>query len=587
GGSGKILTSPDGVTWTIQSSGTSYSLNGVTYGNGQYVTVGGYGKIFTSPDGVTWTSRSSGTSRELYDVTFGNGQYVTVGHLGMIVTSPGGIMWTSRSSGTVNALHGGTYGNGKFVGVGDSGMILQSGAVTQPLSMSSPEILVQPADQSVPKFGSVSFSVTGDGVKPFSYCWLLNGVGIPGQVNSSLVLDNVGVGQAGEYSVLVSNAFGVVTSDVATLTVLLPPTILVPPQNRTALAGGAATFSVVVNGDAPFTYAWRHDGVTLPGASDEMLTVSDIQSSDAGTYSVIVSSAGGSVESASATLVLGTPANLIITSQYAGAVPGVGTNIYARDTRLRARVANSPTYNGSTQYVCRGWLGSGSVPSTGVTDDTGYFTLTNDTSIAWLWLTNLWLDTEIVGQGDVNVVDGWYGIGSNLLMTASASNYWRFSGWSGDTSGCPITSNTITVVMDRPRSVMAILAADMATNNTPKWWLAQYGLTNFNADAMRDVDHDGMLTWEEWVAGCDPTNINSVFRFTSADGAPGEGIVVRWPSISNRFYTLQHSTNLYMGSNGFVILPGASNLPGTPTENVYTDSVPATGVNFYRIEVHQ
>ena len=49
GRGGAILTSPDGVTWTQRTSGTSRDLNGVAYGNGLFVAVGDFGIIFTSP----------------------------------------------------------------------------------------------------------------------------------------------------------------------------------------------------------------------------------------------------------------------------------------------------------------------------------------------------------------------------------------------------------------------------------------------------------------------------------------------------------------------------------------------------------
>ena len=163
----------------------------------------------------------------------------------------------------------------------------------------------------------------------------------------------------------------------------------------------------------------------------------------------------------------------------------------------------------------------------------------------------------------------------------------------GILAGTPILAGTSVVTFVVQDSVGAstnkpleiVIEADLATNNVPKWWLAQYGLTNYNVDAMRDVDRDGMLTWQEWVAGCNPTNINSVFRFTSADDAPGQGIVVRWPSVSNRFYNLSRATNLLAGTNAFVILLGASNMPATPTENSYTDSVQGVGPYFYKIDV--
>ena len=49
GRNGTILTSPDGVSWTAQTSLTSNALYAVTYGNNTFVAVGMYGTILTSP----------------------------------------------------------------------------------------------------------------------------------------------------------------------------------------------------------------------------------------------------------------------------------------------------------------------------------------------------------------------------------------------------------------------------------------------------------------------------------------------------------------------------------------------------------
>ncbi|MGC8905804.1 MAG: hypothetical protein ACP5OL_11985, partial [Thermus sp.] len=81
---GNILTSPDGVTWTAQDSGTINFLNAVAYGNGTFVAVGDNSTIFTSPDGVTWTAQDSGTSYSLYGVTYANGTFVVVGSGGIL-----------------------------------------------------------------------------------------------------------------------------------------------------------------------------------------------------------------------------------------------------------------------------------------------------------------------------------------------------------------------------------------------------------------------------------------------------------------------------------------------------------------------
>ena len=69
-GSGTILTSPDGTTWTERTYGTFENLHGVTYGNGLFVTVGNLGIIYTSSDGTSWTTRTTGTSNHLVGVTY-------------------------------------------------------------------------------------------------------------------------------------------------------------------------------------------------------------------------------------------------------------------------------------------------------------------------------------------------------------------------------------------------------------------------------------------------------------------------------------------------------------------------------------
>jgi hypothetical protein len=59
GGGGK---SGVGATWTLRNLGQPHNLFGVAYGNGLFVAVGNDGTILTSPDGVSWTQRTSGTS---------------------------------------------------------------------------------------------------------------------------------------------------------------------------------------------------------------------------------------------------------------------------------------------------------------------------------------------------------------------------------------------------------------------------------------------------------------------------------------------------------------------------------------------
>ena len=124
----RVMTSPDGITWTSRTSPNN-EWRSVTYGNGLFVAVASSGtgnRVMTSPDGITWTSRTSTADYEWYGViygynsTYGNGLFVAVALTGVdnrVMTSPDGITWTARAT-PVNLLwRSVAYGNGVFVAV--------------------------------------------------------------------------------------------------------------------------------------------------------------------------------------------------------------------------------------------------------------------------------------------------------------------------------------------------------------------------------------------------------------------------------------------------------------------------------------
>jgi hypothetical protein len=59
----------------------------------------------------------------------------------------------------------------------------------------------------------------------------------------------------GGYDVVVANTYGLVTSAVAQLTVLVPPAIATQPTNQTIVAGGTANFLVSASGTSPLSYS--------------------------------------------------------------------------------------------------------------------------------------------------------------------------------------------------------------------------------------------------------------------------------------------------------------------------------------------
>ena len=94
GASGVVTTSTTPTvagSWATQTSNAGGNqLNAVIFGNGIFVAVGVGGTIVTSPDGVTWTARTSGTTNQLNDILWDGTNFVAVGNAGTILYSTDG-----------------------------------------------------------------------------------------------------------------------------------------------------------------------------------------------------------------------------------------------------------------------------------------------------------------------------------------------------------------------------------------------------------------------------------------------------------------------------------------------------------------
>jgi hypothetical protein len=145
---GRILSSPDGATWTVRKPSvvpfpSTYLLDGITYGNNTFVVVGGSSRTFNvnklfdngvaliSNDGVNWSSQSPGVQDLLVGISYGNNTFAAVSAGGIIIKSSNGKSWTSQRTGTQD-LNQVAYGNNTFVIVGETGnkgMIIKSGVL--------------------------------------------------------------------------------------------------------------------------------------------------------------------------------------------------------------------------------------------------------------------------------------------------------------------------------------------------------------------------------------------------------------------------------------------------------------------------
>ncbi len=155
---------------------------------------------------------------------------------------------------------------------------------------------------------NVLFSVFATSTEPLRYQWQFNGVDLPGATGSSLALTNVGLTEAGRYTVRVDDGIVSVLSPPASLVLLINPTIIQPPLSQSVVAGANVTLSVRVTNTAtsPIGYRWRRGSVTLK-FEDSTQTVAyflltNVQAT--ATYSVVVTNAAsiGGILSAGAAI---------------------------------------------------------------------------------------------------------------------------------------------------------------------------------------------------------------------------------------------------------------------------------------------
>ena len=177
----------------------------------------------------------------------------------------------------------------------------------------APNITANPTNLSLLAGATAQFNVAASGPAPLTYRWFFNTNTLVGS-GTPLTLNNVQTNNAGAYFAIVTNVAGAATSSVATLSVsniLLPAGIVTQPQNQTVPAGQTAVFNVVASGTPPLFYRWFFNtNITLTDQTNASLTLANASNANAGKYSVTVSNAYGSTNSAFATLTIDTNAPL-------------------------------------------------------------------------------------------------------------------------------------------------------------------------------------------------------------------------------------------------------------------------------------
>jgi hypothetical protein len=199
-----------------------------------------------------------------------------------------------------------------------------------------PVITVQPTNRFITLGGipvNTSFTVAAVSATPLRYRWLFNGTelapatNITGLTNTTLTVSNIQAAQAGAYSVVVSDNYGSITSEVAMLSINVKPVFVLQPISQDVVPGGTASFSALWNGSAPMVHWWRKsttntpignilspttgyvfwpltNGYILGNQTSCFILLTNISLAVTGRYAIVASNAAGQTLSAFANLTL-------------------------------------------------------------------------------------------------------------------------------------------------------------------------------------------------------------------------------------------------------------------------------------------
>jgi hypothetical protein len=236
-------------------------------------------------------------------------------------------------------------------------------------------LVSQPQSVSISKGERASFSVVTEGTSGTAnraprFQWKLNGLAlsdgvmadgteVSGSGSAKLSLDHVGASSVGNYTVTVTTKLDTydealnalipentevsVTSAAASLSLATPIAITTSPSSLALNSGEPLSLSVVAEGTGPLAYQWKRNGVAIPGATSATYALDSAYAEHSGSYSVVVSGAYGSVESAPATVEITDASRLMALAVRCESGPGdevliVGVIVKGADENARKSV---------------------------------------------------------------------------------------------------------------------------------------------------------------------------------------------------------------------------------------------------------
>jgi hypothetical protein len=211
-----------------------------------------------------------------------------------------------------------TFTAGSIGGNGSADATVDSATVTALILINQPaSVATNPTDQTVCNGGTATFTASSSGFPTPTVQWQVSTGGpftdISGATSTTLMFTATTADNGNQYRAVFTNSSGTATSTAATLTVAVTATS--DPLDQSVCQGSTASFSTTASGIGPFSFVWKKGATILntgdlggrvtitSGSNSSTLSISNVQASDAGTYSVeTTGTCGTATQSASLTL---------------------------------------------------------------------------------------------------------------------------------------------------------------------------------------------------------------------------------------------------------------------------------------------